>query len=133
VSDVKPRTTATKPVPSPLDFAETTFPLKFLDMADKVTTPAKEVPEDMRAATIATDGLIKDICSKAAQGVQHYNTKVVEFAWTNVITEFYFVRQLSRMRSPSEFVMLSTKHARKQFELFAHQTKELTALWTWRL
>ena len=32
------------------------------------------------------------------------------------------------MKSPSEFVELSTEHARKQFESLTEQTKELTAL-----
>jgi hypothetical protein len=35
---------------------------------------------------------------------------------------------LIAVKSPSEFIELSTEHARKQFESLTQQTKELTAL-----
>ena len=41
---------------------------------------------------------------------------------------FDFARQLTRVKSPSEFFELSTAHARKQFETFTEQTKHLTSL-----
>jgi hypothetical protein len=36
--------------------------------------------------------------------------------------------KLSGVKSPSEFLELSTEHARKQFEMLAEQAKQLTVL-----
>ena len=39
-----------------------------------------------------------------------------------------FVQNLSGVKSPSDFIELSTDHSRKQFETLTEQTKELAAL-----
>jgi phasin len=67
-------------------------------------------------------------CTTAAKGAQDYNNKIIEFARTNTNAAFDFLQQLSGVKSPSEFMELSTAHARKQFEILAEQTKELAAL-----
>jgi phasin family protein len=41
---------------------------------------------------------------------------------------FDFARQLTNVKSPSEFFELSAAHARKQFETFTEQAKQLTTL-----
>jgi hypothetical protein len=57
---------------------------------------------------------------------RQYNTKVIEFA--NANTEAAFAQKLSGVKSPTEFIELSTDHSRKQFETLTEQTKELAAL-----
>ena len=44
------------------------------------------------------------------------------------VVAFDFAHRLSQVKTPSEFVSLSTEHARKQFETLAEQTKQLAAL-----
>jgi phasin family protein len=52
----------------------------------------------------------------------------MEIARTNTNAAFEHAQQLLRVKSPLEFVELSTAHARKQFDTMIAQTKELTEL-----
>jgi len=80
-----------------------------------------------RATAEATD-MIKSSFSTAVKGAQDYNAKVIEFVQTNTKTTVDFVQKLSAVKSPSEFIELSTDHSRTQFETLTEQTKELAAL-----
>ena len=105
-----------------------TAPQAFREMAEKGTTQAKETYEKMNAATAEATDLIKNSCSMAVKGAQDYNTKFMEFAQTNTEAALGFVQKLSGVKSPSDFIELSTDHSRKQFETLTEQTKELAAL-----
>jgi len=100
-----------------------------MDMKTKAaaTQPA-EAYEKMTAATAVATDLIKGSYSTAVKGAQDYNNKLLEFAQTNTNTAFEFAKRLLDVKSPSEFIELSTERARKQFETLTEQTKELTAL-----
>ena len=113
-----PRATATK--------RDATEP--FSAMAGSGSAQAKEVFEKMSAATADATALIKDSYSTAVKGGQDYNNKVLEFARTNTEAAFGFAQKLSAVKSPSDFIELSTEHSRKQFETLTEQTKELAAL-----
>ena len=52
--------------------------------------------------------LIKDSYSTAVKGAQDYNTKFIEFAQNNTKAAFDFVQKLSGVKSPSDFIELST-------------------------
>jgi hypothetical protein len=80
------------------------------------------------ASTAAATDLMRDSYAKAIEGSQVYNNKLFEFAQTNSKVAFDFAQKLIAVKSPSEFIELSTEHARKQFESLTEQTKELTAL-----
>jgi phasin len=82
----------------------------------------------MSAATTEAGDLIKNSYSTAIKGVQDYNNKFIEFAHVNTNAAFDFVQKLSSVKSPAEFVELSTEHARKQFETLTEQTKQLAAI-----
>ncbi len=79
------------------------------------------------AAPEATD-LIKGKYSTAVKGAQDYNNKLLEFAQTNTNTAFEFAQRLLGVKSPSEFIELSSERARKQFATLTEQTQELSAL-----
>ena len=89
---------------------------------------AKEAFEKMSAATGEATALFKNSYSTAVKGAQDYNNKVLEFAQTNTEAAFGFAQKLSDVKSPSDFIELSTEHSRKQFETLTEQTKELAAL-----
>ena len=89
---------------------------------------AKEAFEKMSAATGEAAALIKNSYSTAIKGAQDYNNKVLEFAQTNTEAAFGFAQKLSNVKSPSDFIELSTEHSRKQYETLTEQTKELAAL-----
>ena len=117
-------TAAQKPAKSPM----TAAPQAFREMAEKGTTQAKETYEKMNAATAEATDLIKNSYSTAVKGAQDYYTKFIEFAQTNTEAALDFVQKLSAVKSPSDFIELSTDHSRKQFETLTEQTKELAAL-----
>ena len=118
------RTTATKPASSPRSDA----PRAFNEMAEKGATQTKETYEKMSAATTEAADLIKTSCSTALQGAQDYSNKFLEFAHTNANTAFDFAQKVYRVKSPSEFMELSTEHARVQTQTLTEQTKQLAEL-----
>ena len=70
-----------------------------------------------------------ELDAKAPQGVNIASDfTVIEFAQTNTKAALDFVQKLSGVKSPSEFIELSTDQSRKQFETLTEQTKELAAL-----
>jgi phasin len=117
-------TAAQKPANSPM----TAAPQAFREMAEKGTTQAKETYEKMNAAAAEATDLIKNSYSTAVKGAQDYNNKVIEFAQANTKAALDFVQKLSGVKSPSDFIELSTDHSREQFETLTEQTKELAAL-----
>ena len=103
-------------------------PEAFREMAEKGATQAKENYEKVSAATAEAADLLKNRVSTAVKGAQDYNNKVIEFAQTNTKAALDFFQKLSGVKSPSDFVELSTDHSREQFKVLTEQTKELAAL-----
>jgi phasin len=116
--DSTTKTTTTKPATTQA----------FRATAEKGSAQAKEAFEKMNGVTVEATELIKNSYSTAVKGAQDYNTKVIEFAQANTEAALDFVQKLSGVKSPSDFIELSTDHSRKQFETLTEQTKELTAL-----
>lgn len=100
----------------------------FRATAEKGTAQAKEAFEKVSAATAEATNMIKNSVSTAVKGAQDYNNKIIEFTQTNTKAALDFVQKLSGVKSPSDFVELSTDHSREQFETLTEQTKELAAL-----
>jgi phasin len=103
-------------------------PQAIREMADKGTAQAKASYDKMSAATAEASSVMQNAGATAAQGFKDSNAKVIEFARTNSNAAFDFANKLLGVKSPSEFIELSTEQARKQFEVLSAQTKELTAL-----
>jgi phasin len=122
--DKNTETTATKTAGIPRKDG----PDAFHEMAEKGTTQAKETYGKMNAATTEAADLIKNSYSKALNGMQDYNNKIIEFAHANSNAAFDFVQEMSGVKSPTEFLELWTEHARKQVETLTEQTKQLVAL-----
>jgi phasin len=96
--------------------------------AKNSSAQAKEAFEKMNVATADAAALIKNSYSTVVKGAQDYNNKVIEFAQANTVAAFDFAQKLSGVKSPSDFMELSTEHSREQFETLTEQTKELAAL-----
>lgn len=84
--------------------------------------------EKMSAATTEASSAVRNAYSTAAQGAMSYNAKAIEFARINSNAAFDYATQLLGVKSPSEFIELSTQHARKQFAVLSEQAKELAGL-----
>ena len=103
-------------------------PQAIREMADKGTAQAKQAFAKMSAATAEASSVMQNAGATAAQGFKDSNAKVIEFARANSNAAFDYANELLAVKSPSEFIQLSTEQARKQFEVLSEQTKELTAL-----
>ena len=110
------------------DLPKMEMPEAFREMAEKGVAQAKENYEMIQAAAEEATDLLKSAYTTAGNGTTDYNRKVIEIARTNTNAAFDYAHNLWAVKSPSEFVELSTAHARKQFEAMTAQTKELTEL-----
>ena len=98
------------------------------ESTETVSAQTKQAFEKMSAATADATNLIKDSYSTAVRRTHDYNAKFIEFAQANTEAAFEFLQQLSSVKSPTEFLELSTSHSRKQFETLTEQARELTTL-----
>ncbi len=103
-------------------------PPAFRELADQGVAQARDTYEKAKAATEKATDRLKDAYTTAAKGATDYNLKVIEIARANTSTAVDNAFELLRVKSLAEFVELSTKHARKQFEAMTAQTKELAEL-----
>ena len=118
-----PTRIATKSASSPGNGAQ-----MLREAAETSSTQTKQAFEKMTAATADATNLMKDNYSTAVRCSQDYNAKFIEFAKTNTEAAFEFARQLTAVKSPTEFLELSTNHSRKQFETLTEQARELATL-----
>ncbi len=112
----------------PAGTAKLGTPQAMREMAEKGTAQAKASYEKMSAATAEASSVMQKASATAAQGFKDSNAKVLEFARTNSNAAFDYANALLGVKSPSEFIEMSTEQARKQFEVLSAQSKELTAL-----
>src|SRR6476659_1077588 len=95
-------------------------------MAEKGAAQSKEVFEKMSAASGQAADVMQHCYSVAVKGMQDYNKKLLEFAHTNTKATFDFAQRISGVKSPSEFVQLSTEQT-KQLAALAQQVTLATA------
>src|SRR5258706_3431977 len=100
----------------------------FRETAEKGVAQAKDTYEKAKVVTGQATDIFKDTCATAAKGATEYNLKVIEITRTNTNAAFEHAQQLLGVKSPLEFVEVTTAHARKQFDTMIAQTKELTEL-----
>ena len=104
------------------------MPAAFRDMADRGVAHAKDAYDKAKAATDDATNLFQQTYTAAAKSATDYNLKVIEIARLNANAAFDYAHELLGVKSPSQFVELSSAHARKQFEAMMAQSKELAAL-----
>jgi len=110
------------------DLPNMEMPEAFRDMAEKGIAQAKDNYKKIQAAAEEATDLLKSTYTTAAKGTTDYNRKIMEMAGTNAHAALDYAYELLGVKSPSEFIDLSTAHARKQFEAMTAQSKELTEL-----
>jgi phasin len=104
------------------------MPEAFREMAEQGVAHARDTYAKARVASEEAADLLQNTCATVAKGATDYNLKLIEIARINTRAAFDYAHELFGAKSPSEFIELSTAHARKQFEAMAAQTKELTEL-----
>ena len=111
-----------------LDMPKMEVPPAFRELADKGVAQARDPYEKAKAVAEQATNQLKDAYTTAAKGATDYNIKVIEIARANTNTAVDNAFELLGVKSLTEFVELSTKHARKQFEVMTAQTRELAEL-----
>jgi phasin len=102
------------------------MPEAFREMAEKGVEHVRDTYAKAKVASEEAADLLENTYTTAAKGATDYNLKLVEIARTNTRAAFDYAQELLGVKSPAEFIELSTAHARKQFEAMAAQTQELT-------
>jgi phasin len=98
------------------------------EAAEVASSQTKQTFEKMKSATTDATALMKNSYLATIRHAHHYNTKLIEFAEKNSTAGFEFAQELSNVKSPTEFLELSTSHSRKQFETLTEQARELATL-----
>ena len=101
---------------------------QFRDATDTSAQRSKEGFETIGAATTEAAEVMTTCCSTALKGMQDYNSKVLEFASDNTASYVEFVKKLASVKSPSEFVEVSTEHGRYHLETVAALANQLAEL-----
>jgi phasin len=103
-------------------------PAEFREMIDTGVAQARDTYAKAKAAGEEAADLFKTTYATAAKGATGYNLKLIEIVRANTGAAFDYAHELLGVKSPSEFVALSTAQMRKQFDIAFAQNKELFAL-----
>ena len=95
------------------------------EFVDKSVESVKDTYGKAQAAAQETTKVMERTFSASTKGASDFNVHLLEIAQANMNAAFDFARQLTRVKSPSEFFELSAAHMRKQFENFTEQAKHL--------
>ena len=86
---------------------------------------AEQAQKDVEKIGSASSAAIQDTYAATVKGAQDYTGKVLEFAVANTNAAFDYIRQLSSVKSPTDFIELSNNHLRQQLETLSRQAQEL--------
>src|SRR6202012_4776629 len=134
IAPPKPKTAKTGAFEMPkfempkFDMPKVEMPAAFREFAERGVAQAKDTYEKMKAAAEEATDVLETTYSTATKGASEYGQKVIDTARVNTNAAFDFAGELITAKSLSEWIELSSAHARKQFEAFTAQSKELSAL-----
>ena len=96
--------------------------------AEKGVSQARDSYAKFKDAAETHNGTIEAVFTTASKGASEYSAKLMEIMKANTSASLDFAQELIGVKSPTEAIELWTAHARKQFESFTANAKELTAL-----
>jgi phasin len=104
------------------------IPAEFREITDKGVAHARDACAKAKVASEEAADLFKNTYATVANAATDYNLKLIEIFRTNTRAAFDHVHELLGVKSPSEFIELSTAHLRKQYDIVSEQNKDLCAL-----
>ena len=104
------------------------MPAEFREITDKGVASARDTCAKAKVASEEAADLLKNTYATVANAATDYNLKLIEIFRTNTRAAFDHVHELLGVKSPSEFIELSTAHLRKQYDIVSAQNKDLYAL-----
>jgi phasin len=114
-------------IPS-FDMPKFEIPAAFREYAEKGVAQTKDAYEKMKATAEENTQMLETVYTTASKGATDYGLKVIEIARSNTDAMFDYMEAMFGVKTPSEFVEVSTKHAREQFETLTGQSKVLAGL-----
>jgi phasin len=96
--------------------------------AEKGVSQARDSYAKFKDAAETQNGTIEAVFTTASKGFSEYSAKLMEFMKANTSASLDFAQELLGAKSPAEAMQLWTSHAKKQYETFAAQAKELAEL-----
>jgi phasin len=110
------------------DMSNMEMPEAFREIAEKGVAQAKDTCEKAKVVSEEAADLFQNTYATVVNGANDYDLKLFEIARANTRAAFDYVHELLGVKSPSEFIELSTAQMRKQFDIVSGQNKELCAL-----
>src|SRR5262245_25565733 len=98
------------------------------NFTQKATAETVETLNKSKKSAQETTKIMEQSYVAASKGAVDFNLKLLDMAQENLNATLDFARQLSHVKSPSDFFELSAEHTRKQFEKLTAQTQDLTGL-----
>jgi phasin len=89
---------------------------------------AEAVSEASKATAEETTTALEKTYSIVATGAADFHHQWIEIVRYNTNSTLDFVQQLFSVKSPAEFLELSSTHFRTQFHTFAEQSRHLTGM-----
>jgi phasin len=96
--------------------------------AEKGVLQAREGYAKFKDAAETHNSTVEAVFGSASRGATEYSSKLLDIVKTNTGATLDFAQELVGVKSPSVAVELWAAFARKQFEAFTGQTKELAEL-----
>ena len=96
--------------------------------AEKGVSQARDNYAKFKDAAETHNGTIEAVFTTASKGMSTYSAKLMEFMKANTSANLDFAQALIGVKSPSEAIELWSSHAKKQFEAFTANGKELAEL-----
>ena len=97
-------------------------------LAEKSVSQARDSYAKFKDAAETHNGTIEAVFTSASKGASAYNAKLIEFFKANASAELDFAQELFGVKTPAAGLELWTAHAKKQYETFTAQAKELAEL-----
>jgi len=104
------------------------MPEALREMAEKGVETTRDAYAKAKVASEEASDLLKNTYETGAKRATDYNLKLFDIARTNTRAAFDYTNELLGVKSPSEFIELSTAQMSKQFEILSAQNKELCTL-----
>jgi phasin len=96
--------------------------------AEKGVSQARDNYAKFKDAAESHNGTMEAVFTSASKGASEYSAKVMEFVKANATANLDFAQELLGVKSPSEAMELWTTFARRSYETFTVQAKELVEL-----
>lgn len=122
---VVPAIASSKSNPRKVEIPIMEIPATFRELAEKNIAQTKEHYEKLKAAAEQATDVLESTYANASKGYSGFGLKLIENTRTNTDAAFGLMAEVITAKSYAEVVELTSGFWRKQFNVFAAQTKDI--------